>query len=70
MSVSEQTAKRCRVYRFNELVAVSLGDGETRYIEPDLAGQLAMALRTVADDIHVCKFTDSNIGTLEFGLTE
>jgi len=54
-----------RVYRFRDTVAVSLGNGETAYINPKHARKLARALNRVAKSCETERFTESTIGTLE-----
>ena len=54
-----------RVYRFRDTVAVSLGNGETAYINPKHARKLARALNRAAKSCETERFTESTVGTFE-----
>lgn len=47
------------VHRFNDDVAVFIGNGSTIYIPAEAAIRLSSALRDCADDISARKFVDS-----------
>ena len=57
-------AKHARVHRFQDYVAVSVGNGATQYVTPEVARKLAVALARYADDAERRKFTDpGGLGT-------
>jgi len=60
-----ENAKMSRVYRFRDTVAVSLGNGETAYINPNHARKLARALKRDARSCETERFTESTFGTVE-----
>ena len=59
------TAKRIRVYRFHDTVALAIGDSKTLYIGTRLAGELQDAIDRTVHDIEAVKFTDSTLPTIE-----
>lgn len=50
-----------RIHRFRDAVAVSIGDGPTRYLSATLARRIADALKTYADDVERVGFTKSEL---------
>lgn len=52
------------VHRFRDLVAVRTGTGETVYLTPKAARQLARALNGAARSITGLKFSESHFGTV------
>lgn len=53
-----------QVHRFNETIALFLGNGDTVYLSPSDAMELATALNGCATDISNNKFTDSAFSTV------
>lgn len=47
------------VHRFNDHVAISIGDGKTLYLTPKDAAILARSLKDFSDDCNTIKFTNS-----------
>lgn len=62
--------KIAHVYRFNDRVAVYLGDGSTVYLQPREAKAIAAAMNACRRDIAKCDFVSSQMGTLDFELSE
>jgi len=58
-------AERARIYRFRDVVALSLGEGQTQYLTADFALRLAHSLRLYADDIDAVSFVESDMWTRE-----
>lgn len=52
-----------QVHRFGDCVAAYLGTGETVYLTPQAARQLARALNGAARDVAAVKFTESQFKT-------
>ena len=53
-----------QIHRFHDTVAISLGTGETLYVDPYTARTIAAAIKDAADDVDAVKFTDSVLGTV------
>jgi hypothetical protein len=58
-----KTTEYASIHRFNEQVALSIGEGKTMYLTGDMAMQLAQTLTACARDICRTKFTSSNFRT-------
>jgi len=54
---------RANVHRFRDTVAVSVGTGETTYLSPAQARQLARALYVAARDVEHVEFIESKVVT-------
>ncbi len=54
-----------RIYRFNDKVAIDLGDGANVYLSPKAALAIGFALSECAYDIGKAKFTESLFSTVE-----
>lgn len=54
-----------RTHRFHNSVAVSIGTGETIYLDPATARELAHAIERTARDIDSIEFADSQCPTIE-----
>jgi len=52
-----ETTKNARIHRFRDWVAVSIGEGATEYVTPEMARKLAVSLAKFADDVDRRKFT-------------
>lgn len=55
-----------QVHRFRDLVALSLGTGETVYLEPRDVRKLTRALNRTAKSCETEMFVNSTAGTHEF----
>lgn len=55
------TTPTARIHRFNDTVALSIGDGLTQYLTPAMAQDLARTLTAYATDVEFCAFTDSTL---------
>lgn len=53
------------VHRFRDFVACRVGSGETVYLSPKAAKELAKALNAVARSVKTEEFTESHCGTAE-----
>ena len=52
-----------QIHRFREKVAIYLASGETVYLTPAVAGEVAKALNACKRDISKCKFSESTFKT-------
>lgn len=59
-----------RLHRFRNHVAISFGTGETTYLSPQDAKDLAYTLARIARDVDQVKFSRSGIGTYTLTSTE
>jgi hypothetical protein len=58
------------VYRFNDRVAMYIGEGRTVYLSARDAMSIGAALRACAADIAKCDFTASQFPTREWTISE
>lgn len=58
------------VNRFREAVSLTVGDGETVYLNRHNARKLGLALMQCADDIEALEFKDSVFGSVEVPLID
>ena len=62
-----KTISGARVYRFGELIAVNIkeGDGYTKtiYLDADVASAFAGLLKDAVEDTRLSRFTESDLGT-------
>lgn len=55
-----------QIHRYNEKVAICLGEGGTIYVSPEKAKRIAKHLKEYAADILKTSFTKSTLGAVNF----